>query len=53
MGKRNPLRIRDRRTAVLVGIALLAAGGWVLHDAYEGRGHDRPFIVKFLTSGWT
>ena len=49
---RNPLRIRDRHTAVLVGLALTAAGGWVLYDAYEGRGRNRPFFMKFLSSGW-
>jgi hypothetical protein len=52
MAKANPLRIRDHRTAVLVGLALTAAGGWTLYDAYEGRGHTRPFFMKFLGSGW-
>lgn len=48
----RPLRIRDQRTAVLVGLALTAAGGWVLYDAYEGRGRSRPFFMKWMTAGW-
>jgi|GEM_PF-1795743 len=49
MGKRNPLRIRDHHTAVLLGLALTAAGAWVLYDAYEGHGKSRPFFLRFLT----
>lgn len=52
MGKRNPLRIRDHHTAVLVGLALTAAGGWMLYDAYEGRGRSRPFLMRWLSAGW-
>lgn len=43
------LRIRDHQTAVLVGLALSAAGAWVLYDAYEGRGKKAPFFLRFLT----
>ena len=49
---KNPLRIRDQRTAVLIGVALTAAGGWVLYDAYEGRGRSRPFLMRWLGAGW-
>lgn len=49
MGSAHPLRIRDHHTAVLVGLALTAAGAWVLYDAYEGRGKRPPFYLRFLT----
>jgi len=49
MGNRHPLRIRDHHTAVLVGLVLTASGAWVLYDAYEGRGKQRPFYLRFLT----
>jgi len=43
-----PLRIPDRRTEVLVGVLALSAGAWWLWDAYENRGHKRPFALKLL-----
>ncbi len=49
---RNPLRIRDYHTAVFVGLALTALGGWILYDAHEGRGRNRPFLLKWLGAGW-
>lgn len=51
MARRTPL-IRDHATAVLVGLALIAAGGWILHETYEGRGKDRPYLIKVLGGGW-
>ena len=53
MPKSPPFRIRDQHTAILVGLALTAAGGWVLYDAYEGRGSKRPFLMKWLGAGWS
>jgi|tagenome__1003787_1003787.scaffolds.fasta_scaffold15920185_2 hypothetical protein len=41
-------RIRDRRTEILAGVAALSLGAWWLYDAYDGRGHTRPFWVKLL-----
>lgn len=40
--------VRNRNTALWGGIALLIAGSWLLYDAYEGRGRQRPFAVRFL-----
>jgi hypothetical protein len=37
-------------TTALLGAALMIAGAWLLHDAYESRGRDRPFLLKFLPS---
>lgn len=48
----KPFRIRNAKLAVVVGLVLTAAGGWVLYDAYEGRGRSRPFLMRFLSAGW-
>lgn len=50
MARRRPL-IRDRRTEIVVGIALLTAGSWLLHEAYEGRGVSRPWATRLLPGG--
>lgn len=41
---RRPL-IRDKTTAVVVGLVLVAAGFCVLYDAYEGRGGKKPVLL--------
>jgi len=33
---------------VLAGATLIAAGSWVLYQAYEGAGRRRPWWVKAL-----
>jgi hypothetical protein len=40
-------KIRDQRTAVWVGIALLSAGAYCIYDAYDARGARRPFWLHF------
>lgn len=40
--------IRNRRTALLLGYGGILLGSLALYDAYEHRGKDRPFAVKFL-----
>lgn len=45
---RSKLLIRDRKTAVIVGVGLYLAGSLVLWDAYERRGAGRPFAMRFL-----
>lgn len=40
--------VRDRNTALLGGIAAILVGSVLLWDAYEGRGRQRPFAIKFL-----
>lgn len=42
--------IKDRNTELLVGVAALVLGAYLLHDAYEGRGRTRPFAARFLPS---
>lgn len=41
-------RIPDRRTAQALGVLLVVAGAYCLHDAYENRGRQRPFALRFL-----
>lgn len=48
MAGKRPI-IADRRTAVVVGLALFVAGAIVLHDAYEGRGRDTPALLRPFT----
>jgi hypothetical protein len=40
-------KIRDQKTAVWVGIALLSAGAYCIYDAYDARGARRPFWLHF------
>lgn len=40
--------VPDRRVALLLGVALVIAGGWLLTDAYERRGKDRPLAMRLL-----
>lgn len=42
--------IRNRDHAAFAGVVLLALGAWCLYDAYEGRGRERPFLIRFLGS---
>ena len=37
--------IRSKRTAVVLGLALLAASFFVLYDAWDGRGGKKPLIL--------
>lgn len=37
--------IRNKQTAVVLGLALVAAGFAVLYDAYDGRGGRKPAIL--------
>jgi hypothetical protein len=41
-------KVRDQRTAVLLGAASLALGAWLIYDAYDARGKPRPFALHFL-----
>ena len=40
--------IADQGRAKWLGIALTVAGALVLYDAYERRGGNRPFLLRFL-----
>jgi hypothetical protein len=41
-------RIDNRQTEILVAGACLAAGSWLLYDAFDRRGHKRPWWLSFL-----
>lgn len=45
MSKRRRL---DARTELWLGAAAFIAATWLIYDAYEGRGRQRPFLAKFL-----
>lgn len=40
--------IHDRRTAQVAGVVMISVGAWLLYDAYERRGRNRPFALKLL-----
>ena len=44
---RGPI-VPDRRTAQLAGVAFLSLGAFLLYDAYEARGRQRPFWTRLL-----
>ncbi len=41
-------KVRDQRTALLLGAALLVAGTYCIYDAYDARGARRPYWLHFL-----
>ena len=43
--------IADSQTDRWVGLGLVVLGAYVLYDAHEGRGKDRPFWMR-LFGGW-
>ena len=40
--------VKNRTVALVGGILLVVAGMWLLYDAYEARGIDKPFAMRFL-----
>lgn len=38
--------VRNRDTALYLGLALWLAGGVLLWDAWENRGQQRPIIMR-------
>lgn len=46
--RKHLLRRADH--SALLGVALLALGSYLMYDAYEGRGRDKPFLMRFLGS---
>jgi hypothetical protein len=42
------LRIQNRQTELVAAAACLATGSWLLYDAYDKRGHKRPWWLSFL-----
>lgn len=44
---RKPV-VPDRRLALWGGVVMLCVGSFLVYDAYEGRGRERPFMTRFL-----
>lgn len=42
--------IPDRRTAQMAGVGFVCLGAFLLFDAYEARGRQRPFFMRLLPS---
>lgn len=40
---RRPAALQDRSLELVLGVSLFLAGAWLIRDAYEGRGKNRPF----------
>lgn len=40
------LHVKDRDTALYGGIAALLMSIWLLHEAFEGRGQPRPWLLR-------
>lgn len=50
MARKRPV-IADQQTCMLLGLALTGAGAWLLYEAHEKRGKQRPFWLR-LFGGW-
>jgi hypothetical protein len=48
--QRRPL-VANQSVAIALGAAFIVAGAYLLYDAYEARGADRPFALRFLPGG--
>jgi hypothetical protein len=42
------LVVTDRRAALTFGVAAIVAGTWLLTQAYEARGRQRPLWAQLL-----
>jgi len=38
----------SRETLLFLGYGGILAGAWMLREAYERRGIERPFLARFL-----
>lgn len=50
---KRPKLLQDQGHALAIGLVLTALGGYCLYDAYEGRGAKKPFLMKWVTGGWS
>jgi hypothetical protein len=41
--------VRDKTSAIIIGVALFVAGSWFLYDAWERRGQRTPRIARPFT----
>jgi hypothetical protein len=49
MGNRKPW-VANRSVALWGGVGAYLLGSVLLYDAYERRGRERPFLLRFLPS---
>lgn len=47
-GRRKRLVFGSRNVALTIGYGGILIGSYALWEAYESRGKQRPFLVKFL-----
>jgi hypothetical protein len=40
--------VRNYKTGAVIGSALVIAGAYLIHDAYDKRGRSKPFALKWL-----
>lgn len=40
--------LRNRELALYLGLAMTFAGAALLHDAWEARGHKRPWAMRLV-----
>lgn len=40
--------IKDSGVEAVAGLALFLVAAYLVYDAYEGRGHARPFLARLL-----
>jgi hypothetical protein len=40
--------LQDRGLELGLGVVLFVVSSWLIWDAYEGRGKQRPFPARFL-----
>ena len=40
--------MKDRQTALMLGVGFYLLGTLFLYDAHEARGKGRPFALRFL-----
>lgn len=45
---KSPRLVKDRKTALALGVAAYVLGSRLLWEAYEGRGRDKPWWPRLL-----
>lgn len=43
-----PRLVKDRQTALWLGIGFTVLGSLLIYDAYEGRGKSRPWVTRLI-----
>jgi uncharacterized membrane protein HdeD (DUF308 family) len=50
VARRKPI-FQSSQTSLILGIGASIAGVWLIYDAFDGRGKDRPFWVSLFPGG--